>query len=76
MVTVIGHRLGLLFTYAVVTEAVFGWPGLGTLMLSASQSRDRPVLVGLVLLVSLSVVLANLATDLLYGWIDPRARQT
>lgn len=75
VVTVIGHRLGLLFTYAVVTEAVFGWPGLGTLMLNASQSRDRPVLLGLVLLVSLSVVLANLATDLVYGWIDPRARQ-
>lgn len=73
VVTVIGHRLGLLFTYAVVTETVFGWPGLGTLMLSASQSRDRPVLLGLVLLVSLSVVAANLATDLVFGWIDPRA---
>jgi len=76
VVTVIGNRLGLLFTYAVATEAVFGWPGLGTLMLSASQSRDRPVLLGLVLLVSVSVVAANLATDLIYGWIDPRARQT
>lgn len=76
VVTVIGNRVGLLFTYAVVTEAVFGWPGLGTLMLNASQSRDRPVLLGLVLLVSVSVVAANLATDLVYGWIDPRARQT
>ena len=76
VVTVIGNRLGLLFTYAVVTEAVFGWPGLGTLMLNASQSRDRPVLLGLVLLVSVSVVAANLATDLVYGWVDPRARQT
>ncbi len=75
VVTVIGTRLGLLFTYAVVTETVFGWPGLGTLLLSASQSRDRPVLLGLVLLVSLSVVLANLVTDIVYGWIDPRARR-
>jgi len=75
VVTVIGTRLGLFFTYAVVTETVFGWPGLGTLLLSASQSRDRPVLLGLVLMVSLSVVVANLATDLVYGWIDPRARQ-
>lgn len=75
VVTIIGTRLGLLFTYAVVTETVFGWPGLGTLLLSASQSRDRPVLLGLVVLVSLSVVLANLATDLIYGWIDPRARR-
>ncbi|CAN5625034.1 ABC transporter permease [soil metagenome] len=76
VVTVIGTRVGLLFTYAVVTETVFGWPGLGTLLLSASQTRDRPVILGLVLLVSLSVVLANLVTDLAYGWIDPRARQT
>lgn len=75
VVTVIGTRVGLLFTYAIVTETVFGWPGLGTLLLSASQSRDRPVLLGLVLLVSVSVVVANLATDLVYGWIDPRARR-
>ncbi|MBA2496583.1 MAG: ABC transporter permease [Acidimicrobiia bacterium] len=75
VVTVIGTRLGLLFTYATVTETVFGWPGLGSLLLSASQSRDRPVLLGLVLLVSVSVVLANLATDMVYGWIDPRARR-
>lgn len=74
VVTVIGTRLGFVFTGAVVTETVFGWPGLGTLLLTASQSRDRPVLLGLVLLVSLSVVAANLATDLVYGWIDPRAR--
>ncbi len=75
VVTIIGTRLGLLLTYAVVTETVFGWPGLGALLLSASQSRDRPVLLGLVLLVSLSVVLANLVTDIVYGWIDPRARR-
>lgn len=75
VVTVIGTRLGFVFTGAVVTETVFGWPGLGTLLLTASQSRDRPVLLGLVLLVSLSVVAANLATDLVYGWIDPRARR-
>lgn len=75
VVTIVGTRLGLLFTSAVVVETVFGWPGLGTLLLSASQTRDRPVLLGLVLLVSLSVVAANLLTDLVYGWIDPRARQ-
>lgn len=75
VVTVIGTRLGFLFAGAVVIETVFGWPGLGTLLLTASQSRDRPVLLGLVLLVSLSVVLANLITDLLYGWIDPRVRR-
>jgi peptide/nickel transport system permease protein len=58
----------------VVIETVFSWPGLGTLLLDASQSRDRPVLLALVLLVSVSVVVANLLTDLVYGWIDPRIR--
>ncbi len=74
VVSIIGTRLGLLFSYTVVTETVFGWPGLGTLLLTASQTRDRPVLLGLVLLVSLSVVVANLVTDLVYAWIDPRIR--
>ena len=72
VVTIIGTRLGLLFSYTVVIETVFGWPGLGTLLLTASQSRDRPVLLGLVLLVSISVILANLLVDLVYAWIDPR----
>ncbi len=75
VVTIVGTRMGVLFAGAVVIETVFSWPGLGTLLLTASQSRDRPVLLGLVLVVSLSVVLANLVTDLVYGWIDPRARQ-
>lgn len=75
VVTIVGTRIGFLFAGAVVIETVFSWPGLGTLLLTASQSRDRPVLLGLVLVVSLSVVLANLVTDLVYGWIDPRARQ-
>jgi len=75
VVTIIGSRVGFLFTGAVVIETVFGWPGLGTLLLTASQTRDRPVLLGLVLLVSLSVVVANLVMDLVYGWIDPRVRE-
>lgn len=74
VVTVIGTRLGFLFAGTVVVETVFGWPGLGTLLLTASQSRDRPVLLGLVLLVSISVIVANLLMDLLYARIDPRIR--
>jgi peptide/nickel transport system permease protein len=74
LVTIIGARLGALFSGAVVIETVFSWPGLGSLIVSSSQTRDRPVLLGLVLLVGFSVVVANLVTDLLYGWIDPRIR--
>ena len=74
VVTVIGNRVALLFTYTVVVETVFAWPGLGTLLVNASQTRDRPLLLGIVLLLAASVVLANLLTDLVYAWIDPRIR--
>lgn len=74
LVTVVGARLGALFSGAVVIETVFSWPGLGSLVVSASQTRDRPVLLGMVLMVGFTVVLANLLTDLVYGSIDPRIR--
>ncbi|MDQ3979834.1 MAG: ABC transporter permease [Actinomycetota bacterium] len=74
VVTVIGTRVGTLFSGAVLVETVFSWPGLGTLLLSAAQNRDHPVILGLVLLVAFSVVLTNLLTDLTYAWIDPRIR--
>lgn len=74
VVTVIGGRIGSLFSGAVLVETVFGWPGMGRLLLQASENRDHPVLLGLVLVVAFSVVLANLLTDLVYAWIDPRIR--
>lgn len=74
VITVIGARIGYLLSGAVVVEIVFGWPGIGRLLLSAVQSRDGPILLGIFLVVSLAVVLANLATDLAYGRIDPRIR--
>ena len=74
VVTVIGTRVGTLFSGAVLIETVFGWPGLGRLVLTAAETRDHPVLLGTVLLVAFSVVVANLVTDLVYGWIDPRIR--
>ena len=74
IVTVIGTRIGFLFSGAVLVETVFGWPGLGRLVLSAAQTRDHPVLLGMVLLVAFSLVLANLVTDLVYARVDPRIR--
>jgi peptide/nickel transport system permease protein len=74
VVTVIGSRVGTLFSGAVLVETVFGWPGLGRLHLDAAGTRDHPILLGLVLLVAFSVVLANLLTDLAYALIDPRIR--
>jgi ABC-type dipeptide/oligopeptide/nickel transport system permease component len=55
-------------------ETVFAWPGLGQLMLSSILTRDVPVLLGLFVLVSVAVIVANLLTDLAYAWLDPRVR--
>jgi peptide/nickel transport system permease protein len=74
VVTVIGGRVGMLCTGAVLVETVFAWPGLGQLMLSSILARDIPVLLGLFLLVSVAVVVANLLTDIAYAWLDPRIR--
>ncbi len=74
VLTVLGMQLGALLGGAVVTESVFSWPGLGTLLIEAIQRRDYPVVQGTVLLISLSYVLINLLTDLLSARIDPRIR--
>src|SRR5262245_4304742 len=74
LVTVIGSRVGLVVTGAVLVETVFAWPGLGQLLLSSVQTRDVPVLLGLFLLSSMTVIFANLATDVAYAWLDPRIR--
>jgi ABC-type dipeptide/oligopeptide/nickel transport system permease component len=74
VVTVFGLELGLLVAGFVVVETVFSWPGLGSLTASAIDARDYPVITGLFLVITLSVVLANLLTDLLYLAIDPRIR--
>jgi ABC-type dipeptide/oligopeptide/nickel transport system permease component len=59
---------------AVLVEVVFAWPGLGRLLLSSLLARDYPILLGMFLLISLGVILANLITDLAYAWLDPRLR--
>lgn len=72
VVTVIGGRIGFLFAGAVLTETIFAWPGLGRLLLDATLARDYPILMGMLLLVSLTVVVANLLTDVVYAVLDPR----
>ncbi len=72
LVTVIGTRVGFLFSGAVVIETVFSWPGLGLLLVNSVRTGDRPMALGMVLIVAAAVVVANLVTDLAYAWIDPR----
>jgi peptide/nickel transport system permease protein len=73
-VTVIVLNLGFVISGAITIETVFSIPGLGLLTYTAIQTPDFPLLQGLFLLFSASVILANLATDLLYVWLDPRVR--
>lgn len=75
VITILGLQLGALLSGAVITEAVFAWPGIGTLLLQAIQGRDYPLVQGVVLVISLGYVAANLGADLVYRWADPRVRR-
>ncbi|MCH8182350.1 MAG: ABC transporter permease [Proteobacteria bacterium] len=74
VISVIGLRFGVLLGGAVLTEAIFGWPGLGQLAVTSISQRDIPLVQGVVLVFALMFTLVNLAVDLLYGVIDPRIR--
>jgi peptide/nickel transport system permease protein len=75
IVTMVGVQAGYLLGGAVLTETVFAWPGVGTLMVQGILQRDVPLVQGCVLVVALTFVLVNLAVDLLYAWLDPRIRR-
>jgi peptide/nickel transport system permease protein len=72
IITILGLQLGTLLGGAVITEIIFAWPGIGQLTIESIQRRDYPVVQACVLLISLSYVMVNTATDLLYAWLDPR----
>jgi peptide/nickel transport system permease protein len=74
--TVIGYNFGYSLTGAILVETVFAWPGLGNLFITSIGNRDYPVLEGIFLLTAIAVVIANIATDLLYATLDPRVRVT
>lgn len=74
IITVLGLQLGTLLGGAVITEIIFAWPGIGQLTIESIQRRDYPVVQACILLISLSYVLVNTLTDILYAWLDPRVR--
>lgn len=74
VITVIGLSLPVLVVGAVFTETIFSWPGMGTLYLTAVNSRDVPLVMGLNLFIAVVVLTVNLLTDLTYGLVDPRIR--
>lgn len=74
IVTIVGLQLGALLTGTVITETIFDWPGIGTLLYGAIERRDYPVVQGCVLFVACIYVFVNLCTDLSYGLVNPKVR--
>ena len=75
VITIIGLQLGSLIAFAIVTETVFQWPGLGLLFITSIQGVDVPVIAAYLLMIGLLYVSINLVVDLLYAWADPRLRR-
>jgi len=75
VVTILGLQLGVLLAGAIITEKIFGWPGLGLLLVEDGiGKRDYRVVQGCVLVISVTYIFANALTDMVYGWLDPRIR--
>jgi peptide/nickel transport system permease protein len=72
VITVIGVNVGFMLAGSVLTETVFSWPGMGRLMYEAVLSRDYPVMLGIFVVTSVMVLVANLITDIIYAVMDPR----
>jgi peptide/nickel transport system permease protein len=74
IVTLIGASVPALIGGAVFIESIFGWPGVGRLLLSGVEARDYPVIIGVTFVLAIVTLLANLATDVIYAFVDPRIR--
>ncbi|MDO9149760.1 MAG: ABC transporter permease [Methylotenera sp.] len=74
IITIVGLQMGSLLAGTVITETIFSWDGVGRLLVESIEKRDYPVTQACVLIVALSYVLVNLATDVLYRLADPRVR--
>lgn len=72
IVTILGTEIPNLIGGSVIIEQIFGWPGLGTLMMTSVMSRDYPTIMGITCLIAAIVLIVNLLVDLVYGLIDPR----
>jgi ABC-type dipeptide/oligopeptide/nickel transport system permease component len=74
VITILGLQFGSLLAGTIVTETIFSWPGIGRLAVQAISARDYPLLQGCILVIAVSYVVVNLATDLVYATVDPRVR--
>lgn len=74
VITVIGLQIGVLLSGAIITEAIFDWPGMGSLLLDGIYNRNYPLVQGCILTIASIYVIVNLITDITYAWVDPRVR--
>lgn len=74
VMSIVGVNIGWLLAGSVLTETVYGWPGLGRLMFDSITKRDYPIVTGIFMFVSIAVICINLIIDILYAFIDPRVR--
>lgn len=72
IITIAGLQIGILLGGAVITETIFAWPGIGRLLVNSVISRDYPMVQGIVLMLAITVILVNLAVDLIYALLNPR----
>jgi peptide/nickel transport system permease protein len=76
VITIAGLQLGSIIAFAIITETVFQWPGMGVLFLKAVQNVDIPIMAAYLMMIAALFVLINLLVDLLYAAVDPRLRAT
>jgi peptide/nickel transport system permease protein len=76
ILTVLGGMLPFIVGGAVVTEQLFSWPGLGSLMVQSINSRDYPTIMGLTVFIAIVILAGNVILDVLYGVADPRIRHS
>jgi peptide/nickel transport system permease protein len=76
VITIVGLQFGTVIAFAIITETVFQWPGMGLLFVQAVQNVDIPIMAAYLILVALIFVTINLAVDILYTVVDPRLRTT
>ena len=74
VITIIGLQIGVLLSGAIITEAIFDWPGMGSLLLDGIYNRNYTLVQGCILVIATIYVMVNLLTDITYAWIDPRVR--
>ncbi|HDL85047.1 MAG TPA: ABC transporter permease [Candidatus Acetothermia bacterium] len=72
IITIAGLQVGILLGGAVITETIFAWPGIGRILVNSVIARDYPMVQGIVLMLAITVILVNLAVDLIYGFLNPR----